>query len=142
VAQITKATDGTVVSCDDVAKQHPLVLLALGQSNAGNHGEMSPSNPESIIVIGDGKCFVATAPLPGATGNGGSIWVRLPRFLKEEGFKNQPIVMAILAIDDTTINDWTNGQSPLPGLLSAQIETMMQTRTPPDAILWHRVKPS
>lgn len=138
VAQIAKATDGTVVSCDDVAKQHPLVLLALGQSNAGNHGEMSPSNLESIFVIADGKCLVTTAPLPGATGNGDSIWVRLPRFLKERGLQNRPAVVAILAVDATTIDDWTNEQSPLPGLLSAQIAAMKQQSLPPDAILWQQ----
>lgn len=138
VAKIAKATDKTVVSCHDVAKQHPLVLLALGQSNAGNHGEMSPSNLESIGVFADGKCFVATDPLPGATGNGGSIWVRLPRFLKEDGFGKRPITIAILAVDATTIDNWTNAQSPLPGLLSAQIEAMKQHSLPPDAILWQQ----
>ncbi len=138
VAKIAKATDKAVVSCHDVAKQHPLVLLALGQSNAGNHGEMSPSNLESISVFANGKCFVTTDPLPGATGNGGSVWVRLPRFLKEDGFAKRPIMIAILAVDATTIDDWTNAQSPLPGLLSAQIETMKQRALPPDAILWQQ----
>ena len=138
VAGIAKATDKTIVSCHDVAKQHPLVLLALGQSNAGNHGEMSPSNLESISVFADGQCFVATDPLPGATGNGGSIWVRLPRFLKEEGFGKRPIIIAILAVDATTIDDWTNAHSPLPGLLSAQIESMKRHSLPPDTILWQQ----
>lgn len=105
VAKIAKATDKAVVSCHDVAKQHPLVLLALGQSNAGNHGEMSPSNLESISVFANGKCFVTTDPLPGATGMEAAFGSGLPRFLKEDGFAKRPIMIAILAVDATTIDD-------------------------------------
>lgn len=47
-------------------------------------------------------------------------------------------MLAILAVDATTIGEWTNVQSPLADLLVSGIATMKRLSLPPDAILWQQ----
>ena len=135
----------TEVSCTQVAARRPLVLLALGQSNAGNHGELGSSAtaslggglPKPITMIWDGKCIQAQDPLPGATGQGGSIWPRLVALLQRD-LRDRPIVVSVLALDASTIDEWTRATSPLRSRLASQLASMQQLGMPPDAILWQQ----
>lgn len=135
----------TQVSCTQVAARRPLVLLALGQSNAGNHGERGSSStaslgggvPKPITMIWDGKCIQAQDPLPGATGQGGSIWPRLVALLQRD-LRDRPIVVAVLALDASTIEEWTRATSPLRSRLASQLASMKQLGMPPDAVLWQQ----
>lgn len=68
--QIVLIGKHTEVPCVEVAATQPLVLLALGQSNAGNHGALPSHAAESVTLIAEGKCIRATDPLPGGTGQG------------------------------------------------------------------------
>lgn len=131
------------VPCAQLAARRPLVLLALGQSNAGNHGAPSSNANASvrtlkpITVISDGKCVQARDPLPGATGQGASIWPRLVALLQQDPH-DRPIVVSVLALDASTIDEWTRPTSPLRSRLTRQLASMKQLGMPPDAILWQQ----
>lgn len=125
------------VDCAAVAAQHPLVLLALGQSNAGNHGQLVRGQQPPLLLVADGKCLWAADPLPGSTGSGGSIWSRLPAQLAAAGLR-RPVVLSLLAVDATSIADWTAPASPLPQRLRVQVEMLQALHLPPHAVLWQQ----
>lgn len=126
-----------VVSCEALAAQKPLVILALGQSNAGNHGARAADTDVPIALISDGKCIMAVDPLPGATGVAGSIWYRLPRhFAKLQS--RRPIVLSVLAVEATTIGEWTDEKSLLRERLSQHLKSMQGVKLPPNFVLWQQ----
>ena len=137
IAQIQRVGSLPEVSCAELARKRPLVLLALGQSNAGNHGSGPDSAGESVNLIADGKCVRSSDPLPGATGRGGSIWSHLPSRLIE-GAVDRPVVLSVLAVDATSIADWTEPQGPLKGLLTDRIASLVKLGLPPSLILWQQ----
>ena len=137
LAQIVPITKGPEVSCAEIAASGPLVLLALGQSNAGNHGTPSTRVAAPVTLIAEGKCIKAIDPLPGGTGAGGSIWQRLPAILSMQHI-SRPIVLSILAIDATSIADWTDPSSPLAQRLTAHVTSMHLLGLAPNLILWQQ----
>lgn len=133
--QITPTGKHLEIPCAEVAATHPLVLLALGQSNAGNHGSIQNQTAEPVTLIAEGKCIKASDPLPGGTGMGGSIWQRLPAMLTVQ--KNiRPIVLSVLAVDATSIEDWTSPGSPLRERLVAHLASMQHLGLAPNLVLW------
>lgn len=135
--QIVSATGHREISCSEVAAGRPLVLLALGQSNAGNHGSPPSQAAEALTLIAEGKCIKASDPLPGATGTGGSIWQRLPAWLAIQKYP-RPVVLSIMAVDATSIADWTHARSPLARRLAAHIADMRRLGLAPDLVLWQQ----
>lgn len=135
--RITPAESRTEVSCAEVAATQPLVLLALGQSNAGNHGSPQIRNAEPVTLIAEGKCIKATEPLPGGTGVGGSIWQRLPALLSWKD-DSRPIVLSVLAVDASSIDDWTSPYSPLRSRLVSHLESMRRLGLKPNLVLWQQ----
>ena len=135
--QIAPVEKHTEVPCAELAATHPLVLLALGQSNAGNHGALPRQAAEQITLIAEGKCIRATDPMPGGTGQGGSIWQPLPALLSTHK-EVRPIVLSVLAIDATSIADWTDPNSPLSGRLVSHVVSMRHLGLPPDLVLWQQ----
>ena len=127
----------TEVPCVEVAATQPLVLLALGQSNAGNHGALPSHAAESVILIAEGKCIRATDPLPGGTGQGGSIWQRLSTLLSTQT-EARAVALSVLAVDSTSIADWTSPNSPLGARLASQVVSMRRLGLPPEFVLWQQ----
>lgn len=135
--KITRVDGEAIVSCEKLAAQKPIVILALGQSNAANHGARGIDADVPVAMIADGKCIMALDPLPGGTGLGGSIWYRLPRhFAKLK--PRQLIVMSVLAVDATSINEWTNEKSLLRERLSQQLKSMQAVGMAPKFVLWQQ----
>ncbi len=86
------------------------VILVLGQSNAGNHGEGLHRPAREVFVLNflTMRCHRANDPLPGASGSGGSVWSRLGDRLIERGvFKR--VLFIPLAFGGTFITDWIPG---------------------------------
>lgn len=135
--QIVPVTRHREISCAEVAASHPLVLLALGQSNAGNHGSPPSHAREPLTLIAEGKCIKASDPLPGGTGTGGSIWQRLPAELAMQKYP-QPVVLSVIAVDATTIDDWTDPLSPLGKRLNAHVASMRRLGLAPALALWQQ----
>ncbi len=135
--KIIRVDAEATISCDKLAAQKPLVILALGQSNAANHGARGIDTDVPVAMIAEGKCVMAVDPLPGGTGLGGSIWYRLPRhFAKLE--PRRPVVMAVLAVDATSINEWTSEKSILRERLTQQLKSMQAVGMAPKFVLWQQ----
>ncbi len=126
--QVVKVTTEPVLDCAHIAAQHPFVIMALGQSNAANHGELTTTRTAPVTLFTEGQCIKATDPLPGSTGRGGSIWSRLPG----------PLVISVMGIDATSIADWTDARSPLRQRLTSHIASMKTVGLLPTVILWQQ----
>lgn len=136
IDQLVQIGNRPVIACDTIAAQRPIVILALGQSNAANFGA-APSGGPPITLTADGKCFMAVDPLPGSSGDGGSIWYRLAHRLSALGLQ-RPIVISAMGVDATSIDDWTATQSPLRERLVRQLKSMQAAGLAPELILWQQ----
>ena len=134
---IVSAQPEQMVDCALFKKRRPLVLLALGQSNAGNHGAYSISDDAPIAMMSGADCVLAEDPLPGATGKGGSIWRHLPALLSQE-LDGREILLSVLAVDATTIDDWTSPGNMLAARLIDQIQSLQLRGLKPDYVLWQQ----
>ena len=65
LGQIARMGSETGISCADVVSGRPLVLLALGQSNAANHVSLDRRDVEAVTLVAEGKCSQAVDPLAG-----------------------------------------------------------------------------
>lgn len=119
--------------CDLIVQERPLVFLVLGQSNAGNHGQRSHSGYQHrISLIHRGKCFLASEPLPGASGRGGNIWSRLPELLYP-----RRIAIALLAVESTPVRQWVEPGSLL-WELKYEIASIQRVGGHIDLVLWQQ----
>ncbi|SBT09908.1 hypothetical protein ACCAA_80011 [Candidatus Accumulibacter aalborgensis] len=137
LGQIARMGSETGISCADVVSGRPLVLLALGQSNAANHGSLDRRDVEAVTLVAEGKCSQAVDPLAGGTGDGGSIWQRLPAALREQR-SERPIVISVLGVDASSIDEWTRPDSPLRQRLVEQIASLLGLGLLPDFVLWQQ----
>ncbi|NDG26107.1 MAG: hypothetical protein EB120_02885, partial [Proteobacteria bacterium] len=83
------------------------VLLAIGQSNSANHADKKVATrfPSQVFNYYDGKCYVASSPLLGATGEEGEFITPLADKLIENGTYKQ-IVIISSGIGATPISRW------------------------------------
>lgn len=125
------------VDCAELVRTKPLVLLALGQSNAGNHGAFAKSEDAPIALVAGVDCLLADDPLPGATGTGGSIWRHLPGALASD-LAGRKVLISVLAVDATSMGDWTHPKSSLARRLVEQIQALKQLGLMPDFVLWQQ----
>ena len=125
------------VDCARLRAAHPLVLLVLGQSNAGNHGEPTPGGSTAIWMMDAGVCSISADPLPGATGAGGSVWTWLPAGLAALGI-TRPVLIQLLAVDASSVDDWVRPASPLRQRLLASLAANATTGMAPDLVLWQQ----
>lgn len=137
VDEIFRPSPSDAVPCDFSAQPRPLMVLVLGQSNAGNHGSLAPQPDEMLKAsfIFEGLCYRTSGAAPGATGRGRNIWTALgPRLSRTTG---RPVVFSVLAVDATQINDWVS-----PGKIQHHlIETLVSHRNHsffPDIVLWQQ----
>jgi len=130
-----KPGDAGPVACAGPGER-PVVVLALGQSNAGNHGGLD-ERPARVRLFHDGHCLDATDPLPGSTGRGGSVWSLLPAALRDAGVA-RPVVVSAVGLDGTPIVAWTDRRSPLRWHLRAHLAAMRRAGVVPDAVLWQQ----
>lgn len=124
---------GSEISCAAMKSEHPRYLLVLGQSNAANHGErLEGDAAHRIFLIHQGKCYLASNPLPGATGRGAAPWSRLPELLAPG-----KVAILLVALESTSIRQWSE-----PGfvqwILRRQIEGAQAQGIRFDLVLWQQ----
>lgn len=124
-------TPGSEISCAAMKGENPRFLLVLGQSNAANHGErLERDVVRRIFLIHQGKCYLATDPLPGGTGRGAAPWSRLPGLLAPG-----KVAIVLVALESTSIRQWSE-----PGfiqwILRRQIESALAQGIRFDLVLW------
>ncbi|MGQ5523159.1 sialate O-acetylesterase [Chitinimonas sp. PSY-7] len=136
LTQIQPAPAQAELACADLLKQQPIVLLVLGQSNAANHAEQGNAGYMPINIIKDGRCYSATAPLPGGTGRGASLWPYVNQNLGHL-LGGRPLVYALVAVESTPITDWVDS-SPLQQYWQQQVRQLLATGLTPTLVLWQQ----
>ncbi len=141
LTQRLAAAQGTAsaraVSCSELRKQAPTVLLALGQSNAGNHGQRTVGVAPTVFTFYNGRCWEAQDPLPGGTGDGGSLWSPLVAQLQAAA-PERPILLVVLAVDASSSAEWTASASPLRARLDAVLRELLLAQLAPYRVLWQQ----
>ncbi len=113
-----------------------LVIAALGQSNAGNHieGRIRRSNDLDAYVFFRGKCYLAEDPLPGSSGDDGSLWTLLAQRLSRD--RQQPVVIVPGGLAGSVAADWTDPSLPFIASVVRRLKDASSTGLPIDIILW------
>jgi Carbohydrate esterase, sialic acid-specific acetylesterase len=83
------------------------VLLIIGQSNSANHADkkFTTQFPQSVFNYFEGKCYIASSPLLGATGEGGEFITPLADKLISVG-AYKSVVIVSSGIGGTPISRW------------------------------------
>lgn len=114
----------------------PVVVLVMGQSNAASHAQVALPRPAPVPVWREGRCSLATDPLPGTTGGGASVWTAMgPAWAGR--WPGRPVVLAPLAVEGTRIAQWVEG-GPLHGMLHAHLRDVARSGWPVAAVLWQQ----
>ncbi len=87
------------------------VILVLGQSNAGNHGEVAAAREPQPQVLNwhQGHCSMAASPLLGATGQGGEPWTLLADQLIQAHSGIDNVIIAPIVVAASGISRWVPG---------------------------------
>lgn len=137
LARVQGLAQATPEDCVQFKDLQPLVLLVLGQSNAANHGVPGTEAGPAVRVVHDGRCAWARDPLPGGTGNGASVWTLLPQALQQAGVQ-RAVVLQVLAVDASTLQEWVAPDSALRRRLVATLAANRQAGLTPDLVLWQQ----
>ncbi len=122
------------ITCPQQDKK-TIVLLLLGQSNAGNHGgeQITSKHPERNFNYYAGKCFSSSSPLLGATGQGGEPWTFLADHLIDSGVA-KTVVLVPLAVSGSAISRWIPGGDLNKTLQESLVQMLLQYQ--PTHVLW------
>lgn len=115
------------------------VILAMGQSNAGNYGGETlyrPVQPVFNFNWADGKCYRAEDPLLGSTGDRGTVWTRLGDALIETHQFKQVVIVPI-AVGGSSVRDWAGPDGPSQRAVRAN-EALSRFGLHVTHVLWHQ----
>jgi hypothetical protein len=131
------AYPGKVAMPCPVQSADTAVILAIGQSNAANHAatRFTTRHPAQVFNLFDGKCYVASSPLLGATGEGGEFLTPLADRLIDDGAYRTVLIVAS-AITDTPISRWQR-EGDLNEMLRDVLKTL-PTGVKITTIVWHQ----
>lgn len=120
----------------DLSNESTVCLLAIGQSNAANHGSVRARAGLRSYVLERGSWFPAADPLPGASASGGSVWTRLaPRLLNNPA--TDAVVISSIAQGSSRIMDWVPGGIHHARIVDA-VESFSEKKLEIDAVIWHQ----
>jgi hypothetical protein len=125
------------VSCWDI-DPNAAVILAMGQSNAGNYGETRYRPVQQVFNFNwaDGKCYRAEDPLLGSTGDRGSVWTRLgDALIESQRFKQ--VVIVPIGVGGSSVRDWAGAHGPAHRAVLAQ-EALSRVGLHITHVLWHQ----
>lgn len=114
------------------------IIVTFGQSNAGNVSATLRQGIEGFVNFNflDGKCYRATDPLLGNSGDGGALWTVLGNSLVGAG-KFKRVVLAPMAVGGTSINRWSD-RNELGRRMDQMGEAMQVAALEPTHILWQQ----
>ena len=88
-----------------------IVAFVFGQSNSANsEGERYRAATDNVISYFDGRYYLGSDPLLGATGNAGSMWTITANKLIEKGIADKVVLLAA-GVGGSSINLWKSGGS-------------------------------
>lgn len=117
-------------------RPRPRVFLCFGQSNAANHGRGRYKPKRGVFCFNpmDSGFYTASDPLPGATGNDGSVWGRFGDVLVQNAF-SAPVIITTIAFGGSYVADWSPGGRLNRRLIFA-IQRMLRNKLQISALLW------
>ena len=114
--QIRSTADRQAVTLPPTPYGRTMVALVFGQSNAGNSGETPGPPLPRVFEFYRGRVYEARDPLLGATGDGGSVWMRLAAKALGSGAYDS-VVLVPFAFGTADIASFAPGGSLHEGLL-------------------------
>ncbi|HZF93243.1 MAG TPA: sialate O-acetylesterase [Allosphingosinicella sp.] len=121
-------------ACRPFAAPGAEVWLALGQSNAGNHGERRSAAGPHVAAFDGTSCVAAQDPLPGGDGDGGSLWTPLAERWVREG-RASHVLVAVVSKEATAVSEWQPG-TPLHRRALATVAALERRGLRVHRILW------
>ena len=118
------------VSCP--VEDDAYVIIGFGQSNSANHAGHRFETNKDIVNFYNGKCYVASDPLLGATGSSGSVWIPLS---EELNIKDKTIVLSTFGVSGTKVSDWLNDDYLMP-FYKENISSLKSFYKKPNAVVW------
>ena len=109
--------DRAPVSLPATASGRTMVALVFGQSNAGNSGESHGQAHPGVYEFYRGQIYRAQDPLLGATGDGGSVWLRMAGKAIASGAYDT-VVLVPFAVGTTRVANFAPGGSLNGGLVA------------------------
>lgn len=110
-------------------------ILALGQSNIANHGFPTMSSPFGGAMF-RGERRPMADPIPGGSGEGGSVWPRLADRVAASGMA-EDLLVTLRAVGGTSIGDWSEGGAQFDALM-ADLPEIATASPPVTHVLWHQ----
>lgn len=134
--RLTTYPGKTAVDCPDQTKD-TAVLLAAGQSNSANDGQrkFTTRYPAQAFNYFDGKCYVASSPLLGASAEGGEFLTLLADELISSGTYKSVIILSS-GIGATAISRWQR-DGDLNDMLLATVKAMAGKYKVTE-VIWHQ----
>lgn len=122
------------VSCPD----DPIVLVFGGQSNVAN-SLSTPLDAKADLpayMFWDGVCYPLADPIPGTTGNGGSVATAIGQALAEEA--GRPVLVMNMAVAATSYAGWLDQRTGLLPRFETGLASLAGAGFTPDLLLWHQ----
>ncbi len=113
-----------------------MVAICMGQSNAANHGDIKMTASESVKVLNGLELVQASDPLPGASGEGGSVWTRLGASLITRDVFDE-VVFIPIAVGGTAVSEWSPDGKYNPKFLDA-CDRARQAGQDVTHVFWHQ----
>ncbi len=126
----------TKVAADEIVS--PAVVMIIGQSNGGNHGETRhvAHGPVYNFNPFDGCCYRASDPLLGATGDGGSPWCLLGDALIAKGLAPS-ILYLPLSVGGAAVAEWAPGAT-YHHRMTYALGKLREAGFWPSHVIWHQ----
>lgn len=131
---VASASERDEILTDTLQGKRRIVIVAFGQSNAANHGDVKYIPRSMVVNFYAGKCYRAEDPLLGGTGDGGSVWTRLGDLLVEAK-EFDTVVIASLGCSGATVERWRPGGDLYPQLVYT-LKDLEAAGLPATHLLW------
>ncbi len=105
---LIKEVPRTIVDCNSVISSDTMVALVLGQSNSANFGNKRNSTDRPVYSFYEGSCYQAIDPMPGADGDGGSVWPLVGDSLIKNG-RYKSVVFITIGVSSSSVARWAPG---------------------------------
>ena len=134
--QVIGGVPRVATECLRGADRRRFVALTFGQSNAANYVDGRHTATHNVTTYYEGRCYAGKDPVPGATGTGGSVWLRLGDALVASG-RYDEAVFAGVAVSATSVDRWSVGGD-LHERLIEVLKDMRARGLTPTHLLWHQ----
>lgn len=133
--QQVQGIKGVPADISEIRTGRVLVALTLGQSNAGNFGEIFYSPRHEVYCFYKGRLYRYKEPVPGASGTGGSVWGMLGDMLIEQNLFDKAVFVCI-AKGSTSVQCWSEGMCRL--ILEETLKDLNRTNIKLTHVFWHQ----